>query len=414
MPRLKAVAEKGNPVTSTPTPTEQNITILTQNLQQVTEMIASLTQNVSTMANNSLTANSSQIPSTSTFSINNRTTSQPIPPYDPADETNSIEKFLSNIDQLTKINNWDEHTTIYMATSHLQGLAKVWYNSQKKLDHTWDEWKALLRLSFPEEIDYQHLLTKILNRTKKADESMMTYYYEKMSLMELFDFNNKIKVNLLIGGITNPEIQAAAKAGQHEAPENLLQFLKTFNQDTFRKNTSRKMPSFKKGRVYKPRNASGPTRCFSCNELGHIAPNCPKKKGSTKKVYMTKDAQVGQNFKYFKNARLNGQGVHAFIDFGSSVMAINKSTVDALKIKYTKHAERLKGYGGAIVKTLGKTLPITIKIDECEATLEILIVPDDIQEIPLLVGQPFTEIDGFIVHKTSDELRFLKETCRRT
>lgn len=60
---------------------------------------------------------------------------------------------------------------------------------------------------------------------------MMTYYYEKMALIDAFNFDEKIAVNLLIGGLANSEIQAAAKAGRHETMTSLLQFLKSFKKD---------------------------------------------------------------------------------------------------------------------------------------------------------------------------------------
>lgn len=187
--------------------------------------------------------------------------------------------------------------------------------------------------AFPEEVDYQSLLSKILNRTKKPDEDMITYYYEKMALIDAFNFNDKIAVNLLIGGLANTEIEAAAKAGRHETPASLLQFLKSFKRENRpMKNYIRKMMGSAKSKTYRRYWQDGNVKCYNCNKAGHIAANCPNRKPSSSKVVLAaKDDQVNLNKKYFMDVRLNGQCVKAFVDFGSSVMLMTKSTAESFK-----------------------------------------------------------------------------------
>lgn len=402
------------PTTSTPVDANQsgdndNMSMLSQNLNQVTQMIANLTQNVSSLASSTIAASS--VPSSSRRAIG---LNAPIPPYDPADEVSSIEQFISKIDQLASIHNWEEQTVIYMATSNLQGLAKTWYNSQKRLDYSWEEWKEVLRSAFPEEVDYQSLLFKILNRTKKPDEEMIVYYYEKMALIESFNFEDKVAVNLLIGGLTNTEIAAAAKAGRHETPASLLQFLKGFKKDSRpMKNNVKKFVGSAKHKPYHRHMQAGVVKCYHCNKVGHIAPYCPNKKPSSSKVVLaTKNDQVNLNKKYFLDARLNGHCVRAFVDFGSSVMLLTKSTAELLKVDILKKPEFIRGYGGGVVKSLGGTSKILVAIDECEGFLEFLVVPDEVQNIPVIIGQPFTELPEVTVYKTNETLRFLKNQSK--
>lgn len=142
-----------------------------------------------------------------------------------------------------------------MATNNLKGLAKSWYNSLTRLNYNWVEWKAQLEQAFPTEVDYQKMLEKIIQRVKQPEEDMLTYYYyyyEKLALLNVFNFNNKLAVDLLIGGLQDVSLKAAAKAGRHQTPSSLLQFLKTLPKpEPIRKPADPKRKNFVK-RIEKP------------------------------------------------------------------------------------------------------------------------------------------------------------------
>lgn len=409
MGRRKQQPVTNNEIVPADTSVEQrndSVNLLTRNMEQMSQMLINLTQNMVTFTNTP----SNPIPSTS------RQMSQPIPPYDPSDELGSIGKYIRNLEQLRSINNWDEAMLIYIATSNLKGLARTWYNSQKKLDFTWDEWKDLLYTAFPEEVDYEKLLTKIVSRIKRPEEDMLTYFYEKMALMEAFNFEDKIMVNLLIGGLKDTHLQAAAKAGKHDTPSSLLQFLKTLKHEEVKSVHSFKSTPFKKKAAFKTHKpkARKEVKCFRCNVYGHIAPDCPRRtfarrsSQNNNRVMATSSNKVLSN-KYFLHARVNGESVEVFVDFGSTVMTINESTANKLDIKYKDEIAFIRGYGGGVVRALGKTSKIEIVIDECKAALEFLVVPNKVQHIPVIVGQPFTELPGVIVYKTNEELKFFKK-----
>lgn len=208
---------------------------------------------------------------------------QPIPPYDPSEQLNSIEDFIQNIDEHAALNNWNEATTIFVATTNLKGLAKTWFQSLKRSALSWEEWKSLLRETFPEEVNYAGLLRKVVSRVKRPEETLLTYYFEKLALINAFDFDNKVAVSLLLDGLDR-EIYAAAKAGKHPTPASLLQFLKGYRQEARsearpRDRSQRGLPT-KKEYVKKPyaRDTRSKTfQCFKCGRMGHIAPDCTLK-----------------------------------------------------------------------------------------------------------------------------------------
>jgi len=76
---------------------------------------------------------------------------------------------------------------------------------------------------------------------------------------------------------------------------------------------------------------------------------------------------------------------------GASCVAMKKSEVDRLSIMYDeKIHDEFIGYGFGRVKALGR-FETNINIDGVSACVSVNVVPDDVQEIALLVGHPFTE-----------------------
>lgn len=46
-----------------------------------------------------------------------------------------------------------------------------------------------------------------------------------------------------------------------------------------------------------------------------------------------------------------------------------------------------------------------MNVDLAEATIEAHVVPDDVQEVPVIVGQPFTDQRDIVVVQQGGELR---------
>lgn len=81
--------------------------------------------------------------------------------------------------------------------SRLTVMDKSWYHSLYKYNYTWDEWKYLIKKTFPENIDSATALKKMLNREKSPEESMTTYYFGKMELLRICEITEKIAFHVL-------------------------------------------------------------------------------------------------------------------------------------------------------------------------------------------------------------------------
>lgn len=158
---------------------------------------------------------------------------------------------------------------------------------------------------------------------------------------------------------------------------------------------------------YKKKNQS--KHCSHCKLRGHSVEECYKRRavsGTTekpvKKIKTKCDDDSDQ--KYFKKVFVNKYPTNGFIDFGSSCNTMKKSYCDKLNLKCTpRDSIVIKGYGDASILPLGVTKAI-LAVDGVERNTEFYVVPDELQDFDILVGQPFTEAEDIVVVKTATQL----------
>ncbi|KAK9752644.1 hypothetical protein QE152_g3977 [Popillia japonica] len=137
----------------------------------------------------------------------------------------------------------------------------------------------------------------------------------------------------------------------------------------------------------------------------------PQTEDDDRKV-MTGTVETSQNtnLKYFHGAIIQGKKLKAYIDLSSQCIMMKESCAKELGLEYSPLDKPIviKGFGQGLAKAIGK-LTTEIKIDEAVALTEILVVPDNFQEIPLLVGQPFTDQDHIVIIRRGNALRILED-----
>ncbi|XP_073960696.1 uncharacterized protein [Choristoneura fumiferana] len=217
-----------------------------------------------------------------------------IPEYDPMLKEQTINIWLDKVDECSDIYNWNERQTIHYALPKLTGLAKTWYQGLPTIKHTWNEWKEMLRESFPATENYAELLTDMLNRRVRPGESLEVYYFAKLNLLNRCKIFGKQAVDCLLYAIDDRGVRVGAQAARFDKPEDVLEFFKTVksnrNQaDTFKDtNRDRRVGTYTNFNNNPARSADtssgtpknnsnkGPIKCFNCQGVGHPSFKCPK------------------------------------------------------------------------------------------------------------------------------------------
>lgn len=356
-----------------------------------------------------------------------------IPEFSPGNPNLSCKKWIGKIEQLGSINNWDQETMAFYMQGRLTGLARRWYDNLSTYHLTWAEWKRLLLKTFPEHQDYAATMRKMLDRYKQSHETWEVYYFEKMELVNACEVSGKKAVSCLIDGIKDPTIQAGARAGRYKTPDQLYaEYLSSLKHQMtpfvkpirpFLKELDKIRPSETSYLKQKqPIQRVNEQRCYNCRQKGHHANKCTKAKiecTTCKRLgHLAKDCRrnipnrivdvIDESQKwYYFNCTINGHDTSAYVDTGCGAVLIRQENAKIWNLDIKPTNTTITGYGGYVLCALGEA-QATIKIDRVEGVITGFIVPNHIQEVPIMIGQSFLNQPEISMVVMGEEVRLLK------
>lgn len=376
-----------------------------------------------------------------------------IPEFDPQTSSVSVEHWIRNLEGVAKMHGWDERTLICNCTSKLRGYSKGWYERQASYEISWDEWKEKLIKAFPFTKNKLSLIRELVNQVKSNKEDPIKFYYDKLGIGMSCNMSDEVIAQAIIGTLGDKLLEVGAlSAGCHDT-NSLLKYLASMQTSTdtrmkpapshAQSSASRIIKCFTCGKLGHKAIACGKIRpkrredikCTFCDRPGHLEDDCFKKnnqakhckfcnkKGHTQEECRRRNAgqdktvrkiqMVSCNLsdkKYFKTVLINGSPAEAFIDFGSSCNTMKQSFRNKLQLQCSAGDDIIiKGYGDALTLPLG-VADASLIVDGVELLTKFYIVPDEIQDFDVLVGQPYTESPNILVVKTATQLNvFNKE-----
>lgn len=351
-----------------------------------------------------------------------------IPEFDPSLKNQTIDKWLMKVNECAILYEWTDRQTIHYALPKLVGIAKQWYEGLPSVLLSWGEWQRKLRSAFPANENFGQMMQDMLDRRVKFGESLETYFYEKVTLINRLEvITGRRAVECILHGIDDRSVRLGAEAAQFDDCDKLLAYLRKTNVRRVDSN-ARKVHAVTKP-VTKSNISSKPIiRCYNCKEEGHPVSKCPKPikkcnkcsavghveaecfrqiKATNSKTVMkiNQPSTYGSN-KYVQDVFLNDIKIKAFIDLGSELTLIRESEAkDIFKQWDTSDKYPMLGFGGAVVNSIG-SCQAEIKIQDVKATVKCVIVPDLFLKHPVLIGQTFTEQPHVKIIKTNKELLF--------
>lgn len=371
-----------------------------------------------------------------------------IPEFDPQAKTQSMEDWLSKINESAHVYGWCEKQIIYYALPRLTGLAKRWYDGLTSVKYSWEEWQRKLLKAFPCEENYGDLLTEMLTRKTKKDEALEEYYYDKIRLINRCNISGQKAVDCLTHGIFDNNIRMNAQGSRFSEPEDLLYFFRkisTKREESTRfkgNNNIRDRPILVPKRMVASEErvkrtdskcfncgenghfwqscSKDVTRCGKCKKIGHSAAKCENKNGnnqyrtqsgpSSTKGVLKIESESNTCDKYFKNVKINGHTVRGFVDLGSECTILSDRVVlNSTQRVSSDGLPLLKGFANGAIQPIAKA-EICIQIDDLLENITAYVVPNELlpQHTSILIGQNLTELPNVRVYKTDTDLILFK------
>lgn len=244
------------------------LTSVSTTLERISSTMEKLVETNATMLANVVNPNAAEV------RINMVPNGDAIPTFDPSVPGQAITKWLTKVDELRISNKWSSELTAHYALAKLKGLAADWYNGLPSVQHTWDEWKAILAQAFPRSENYPKLLREMLRRVKKSDESYEQYYYAKCKLLTACEIEGKKAVACLIDGLEDDSVANSASAAKLATPTALFEYLMSLRENKRDRSISISMNCESRGKVDKSKDKNKSVQCHKCGRRGHYAKYC--------------------------------------------------------------------------------------------------------------------------------------------
>lgn len=229
------------------------------------------------------------------------------------DQPRDLESWLLSFENACEALNIPENKRRIVCITYFRGYLAVWAKRKQEQhpDCTWVEFKDILQREFIDTNRSTKAQDQLLSTRQRFDESMDAYVRRFRRLLTLSGVNpdEDLVIRTFMNGISNNLTRANVSVLQPETFETAVAHANSCAvalQSSERRNPRRRDISNNQGRrprfqtqrrSFRPssevsnptkRNKSTDVRCYSCNQRGHFASNCPNKKEV--KIHAVNDA----------------------------------------------------------------------------------------------------------------------------
>uniref|UniRef100_A0A1B0DFT3 Uncharacterized protein n=1 Tax=Phlebotomus papatasi TaxID=29031 RepID=A0A1B0DFT3_PHLPP len=347
-----------------------------------------------------------------TWRMSGREAQYAIPKFYPPNDPCNPAKWIEDIEILMVANGWESQQTRFYASTRLRGASEKWYLARHREVQDWDAFKNGVLQAFPETNDFGQIHERLMNRKRKASESLEDYVYDVQRMAMSANMNDNQIRKYVLSGLNDPQLRGMVPISCDASIPDLLkdlregeiilkdsrktrmevtggQYLKNPPASLSDQSGERAAFSSAKEREGKNKPDKKIIICYKCNNRGHIARNCPMKSDFRLPVM---EQVVTQN-EFQKPVMINGKEADAFLDLGADCSVIRESCARDIHLQTKRCDVNLKGFGNGLAKATEKVCA-DVQWDGVKEKTTLYVIPDQALDIDVLLGRDFVDKPG--------------------
>lgn len=342
----------------------------------------------------------------------------------------NADTWIRSLKNTAKLHSWPDAFIFQTAQSHLEGAAKCWFNGRRNNIEDWATFEKAFRKTFILEDSRNDLWTRMNSRRQVINESISSYFHEKVSLCKSLNLAfSEIKEQVAIG-LLSDELSTFVLSKKHADEDDLYQDIMSYERvHKARAKPERRFEKkpFDKPKVFQkkestPRSSTQFTqkfRCYNCNEGGHVAASCPKptrEKGSCfscgKMDHRYKDCPSSSksSVHVIQPSHFNPYTLNIVIalpieknnisEFSLLALLDSGSCISVIKERYCNDYlpyignQNFTGINGSKLNILGTFEAETNISEDLIINLKYYVVPDDTMSFPVILGRDFMSLNS--------------------
>lgn len=198
--------------------------------------------------------------------------------FDP--NVNDIDSWCDEVDRACEINGWDDNECLSRISNCLKGDAKSWLQDWVTNDRSWTNFKIEFKPLCTRRIDIASILFDVM--CSNSDHYATYADFARRSLLRLNivkGLSDELKVAIIIRGITDPQVRAAA-LNSKLSPKDLVDFFSIYLKPKPFNDPVRSVRNINERNLLKrpfDSHNSKAIKCFSCGDVGHTQKSCSKR-----------------------------------------------------------------------------------------------------------------------------------------
>lgn len=335
--------------------------------------------------------------------------------FDPKNPTSlTAEEWVRSIESVARSYNWTEDAMLYCARLQLDGAARLWFEGVRDEVADWRTFGAAIKAGFPSSKGPIHYHNLMQNRCRLSTETIEEFVYCMNAMGKRGGFDEQTIVTYIINGLSMFLSRSKVSVSNTNTVQELLVQLKWIERLQGLASPSTESPRASLPRPPNFEISSGShltdsrvkiKKCFRCHQEGHWKRDCPvvrqRSDNGGIKVIQRKSAFV-------KPVSIGDLNLTALVDTGAKVSTIKQCYARQCG-ELQPCGKVLQGFG--LKQIAVKSLCVTnIVVDQIRLSANFHVVPDYVQEMPIIIGEDIIDQDKLVMIKRGSEVKFQLES----